>query len=106
MFLARAAGAAALAVGQCRPAAARGASRTHSPPALVGLHGVAAAGVAVGTVLREEAPGSIGHIAGAPGAAPGLAGLLGSAGLRVAVNALLHSDAAGALLLLLAQAPA
>lgn len=97
----RAPGAAAAAVGQCP----RG--RTHSPPALVRLLGAAAAGVAVGTVLREEAPGRVGRPGGAPDAAPRLAGLPGSAGLRVAVNALLHRHGAGALRVLLrAPAPA
>lgn len=76
-------------------------SHRHSPPALVRLLDVPAAGVAVGAVLREEAPGSVGHIAGAPGAASCLAGLLRSAGLWVAVDALLHRHGAGALRILL-----
>lgn len=81
--------------------------RTHSPPASVRLLGVPTAGVAIGTVLGEEAPGSVGHIGGAPGAAPSLAGLLGRPGLRVAVDALLHGHGAGALRILLrAPAPA
>lgn len=73
------------------------------PPALGCQLGVPAQGVAVGTVLREEAPGSVGDVGGTPGAAPRLAGLLGSARLGVAVNALLHGPGA---LLSLAQAPA
>lgn len=80
---------------------------THSPPAFVRLLGVATPGVAEGTVLREEAPGSVGHLGGAPGTAPRLAGLLRSPRLRVAVNALLHRHGSGALRILLrAQAPA
>lgn len=84
-----------------RPRGGRGAGpqrgRSHAclPPASGRLLGVAAQGVAVGTVLGEEAPGSIGHVGGAPGAAPRLAGLAGRARLRVAVDALLHRHSPG-----------
>ena len=88
-------------------AAAPQAPRTRLPPALVRLLGAPAQGVAVGTVLGEEAPGSIGHVGGAPGAAPRLAGLLGRVRLRVAVDALLHRHGAGTLLVpRRAEAPA
>lgn len=64
------------------------------------LLGVPTQGVAIGTVHREEAPGSVGHISGAPGAAPCLTDLLGSTWLGVAVDALLHRHVPGTLLAL------
>lgn len=82
-------------------------SRAHLLPACGCLLGVPTQGVAVGGVLGEEAPGSVGHIGGAPAAAPRLADLLAGARLGVAVDALLHGHSAGALLVLAcAQAPA
>lgn len=75
----------------------RGRSPACLPPAFGHLLGVAAQGVAVGTVLGEEAPGSVGHVGGAPGAAPHLAGLGGRGRLRVAVDTLLHWHSPGTL---------